>query len=64
MITANERLVGGKRFPLKVNVDQALRGSTPATVKMVLVASRTKAKVPMMDGRDIALEKVSFWCGC
>ena len=62
MITANERLVGGKRFPLKVNVDQALRGST--SVKKVLVASRTKAKVPMMDGRDIALEKVSFWCGC
>jgi len=52
VITADEGIRGGRRIPLKKNVDIAL--ATPGTecVKNVLVVRRTGAIVPMYDPRD------------
>ncbi len=49
VITADEGLRGGKRVPLKANVDAALEKVDVATV---LVISHTNADVPMTGGRD------------
>jgi acetyl-CoA synthetase len=53
IITADEGMRGGKRVPLKVNVDAAL--SMPGTdcVKHVLVVRRTGTRVPMHPPRDL-----------
>ena len=51
VITADEGVRGGRKVPLKVNVDAAcdIAGSV---VESVLVAKRTGAAVSMKDGRD------------
>jgi acetyl-CoA synthetase len=49
VITADEGLRGGKRVPLKANVDAALE---KVEVETVLVISHTNAEVPMTGGRD------------
>jgi acetyl-CoA synthetase len=63
VITADEGLRGGRRIPLKDNVDAALE-KTPA--KTVIVVTRTGAKVDMKPGRDFRYEdeakKVSDDC--
>jgi acetyl-CoA synthetase len=46
VITADEGVRGGKRIPLKANVDQALTAPGTASVKHVLVVRHTGAKVP------------------
>lgn len=51
VITADEGLRGGKKVPLKANVDTAL-ASCPNVTK-VLVFQRTGADVPMVAGRDV-----------
>src|SRR3954470_22444698 len=51
VITADEGLRGGKPVPLKKNVDEAL-ASCPG-VSDVIVVRRTRADVPMTDGRDV-----------
>ncbi|HSN69863.1 MAG TPA: acetate--CoA ligase, partial [Steroidobacteraceae bacterium] len=53
VITADEGIRGGRRIPLKKNVDIAL--ATPGTecVKHVLVVRRTGTIVPMYEPRDI-----------
>src|SRR5215210_618614 len=51
VITADEGVRGGKRIPLKRNVDTALE---EGDVQTVIVVTRTGADVPMKDGRDIA----------
>src|SRR5688572_6820714 len=51
VITADEGVRGGKRIPLKVNVDAALDKGDVGTV---IVITRTGADVPMKAGRDIA----------
>ena len=51
VITADEGLRGGKRVPLKANVDEALTHCT--SVETVIVARRTGADIAMKDGRDI-----------
>jgi acetyl-CoA synthetase len=51
VITADEGLRGGKKVPLKANVDQALSSPGTETVKHVLVVKRTSAQVAMY-GRD------------
>jgi acetyl-CoA synthetase len=55
VITADEGVRGGKRIPLKRNVDIALEESPVPTV---IVVTRTGADVPMMKGRDIRYSDV------
>jgi acetyl-CoA synthetase len=52
VITADEGLRGGKRVPLKKNVDGALSIEGTDCVKHVLVVRRTGAPVPMYAPRD------------
>ena len=51
VITADEGLRGGKRIPLKANVDAAL--DRYGKVRRVIVLAHTGAGVPMAPGRDI-----------
>lgn len=64
VITADEGLRGGKKVPLKANVDDAL--DRCAGVSHVIVVKRTGGDVRMKDGRDIwyhdALANVSADC--
>jgi len=53
VVTADEGVRGGKRIPLKANVDSA-RELASATVDRVIVVARTGADVPMRAGRDLA----------
>jgi acetyl-CoA synthetase len=53
VITADEGLRGGKRVPLKVNVDAALSIKGTDCVKHVLVVRRTGTRVPMYAPRDL-----------
>jgi acetyl-CoA synthetase len=52
VITANEGIRGGKRIPLKANVDGALSIKGTDCVKHVLVVRRTGAPVAMYAPRD------------
>jgi acetyl-CoA synthetase len=52
VITADEGFRGGKRVPLKLNVDGALSVKGADSVKHVLVVRRTGAPVPMYSPRD------------
>ena len=51
VVTADEGLRGGKRVPLKENVDEALTDCP--SVKRVIVVRRTGAPVSMKAGRDV-----------
>ena len=53
VITADEGLRGGRKIPLKKNVDIALQSDSVPDVDKVIVVSRTGADVPMQDGRDV-----------
>src|SRR4051812_23181534 len=55
VITADEGVRGGKRIPLKANVDKALE---QRHVPTVVVVTRTGGDVPMKDGRDISYSAV------
>ncbi len=65
VITTDEGGRGGKRIPLKANVDAALE---KVAVDKVLVIKHTGADVPIIEGRDIRYEeakvKVSADCPC
>ncbi|MBS0515693.1 MAG: acetate--CoA ligase [Proteobacteria bacterium] len=52
VITADEGLRGGKKVPLKVNVDEALKRPGTNSVETVLVVRRTGAPVNMQAPRD------------
>jgi acetyl-CoA synthetase len=54
VITADEGLRGGRKIPLKANVDEALE---KAPVKTVIVVTRTGASVDMTPGRDVRYEE-------
>ena len=49
IVTADEGLRGGKRIPLKANVDKALE---KVSVKAVLVLRHTGGDIAMVEGRD------------
>ncbi|HWK42729.1 MAG TPA: acetate--CoA ligase [Croceibacterium sp.] len=51
VITADEGLRGGKRIPLKANVDAALEHH--GKVRRVIMLRHTGADVPMVEGRDM-----------
>jgi acetyl-CoA synthetase len=53
VITADEGVRGGKRIPLKQNVDQALKLIKRDLVKNVLVVRRTGADISWAEGRDV-----------
>ena len=55
VITADEGVRGGKRIPLKLNVDTALE---TRDVPTVIVVARTGANVPMKEGRDVGYSAV------
>ena len=66
VITADEGVRGGKKIPLKKNVDEALK-KCPG-VDTVLVLERTAAKVDWNEGRDVRwadlVDKQSAECPC
>ena len=68
VITADEGLRGGKRVPLKANVDAAMDKGAGAIVETVLVVSHTNADIPIVEGRDVrygeAKRGVSDDCPC
>ncbi len=56
IITADEGLRGGRKVPLKANVDEALKSCPEVTT--VLVITRTGLDVPMVEGRDVSYSAV------
>jgi acetyl-CoA synthetase len=52
VVTADEGLRGGRRVPLKVNADEAIK-KTGDTVKSVIVVRRTGGKVTWNGDRDV-----------
>ena len=52
IVTADESVRGGRRVPLKANVDAALARLSPDAVTSVLVVRRTGGAVAMEAGRD------------
>ncbi|MGE3179138.1 MAG: acetate--CoA ligase [Vicinamibacterales bacterium] len=64
VITADEGLRGGKKVPLKVNTDEALKKCPD--VKKVVVVRHTKGDVGWVEGRDVdyrvAAAKVAATC--
>ena len=66
VITADEGLRGGRKVPLKANVDVAAEKA--GCVKTVIVVKRTGGDITMKHGRDIwyhnAVEKASADCPC
>ncbi|MDP3802975.1 MAG: acetate--CoA ligase [Brevundimonas sp.] len=68
VITADEGLRGGKRVPLKANVDAALERPGAGIVETVLIVSHTNADIPIVAGRDVrygeAKHGVSADCPC
>ena len=68
VITADEGLRGGKRVPLKANVDAALEKPGADIVETVLIVSHTNADIPIVAGRDVrygeAKRGVSADCPC
>ncbi len=56
VITADEGLRGGRKVPLKANVDAALAEHSLPCVEHVVVVRRTGAAVAMQDGRDLRYE--------
>ncbi|HEY7740767.1 MAG TPA: acetate--CoA ligase, partial [Steroidobacteraceae bacterium] len=58
VITADEGLRGGKKIPLKANVDEAI-ASRGLPVKHVVVVRRTGAPVNWVAGRDLRYEEIT-----
>jgi acetyl-CoA synthetase len=56
VITSDEGLRGGKKVPLKANVDAAIALHPDSTVERVVMVRRTGAKVPWNDARDVSYE--------
>jgi len=59
IITADEGLRGGRKVPLKANVDAALKLPGTQTVETVLVVRHTGTAVPMQAPRDRWLDEIT-----
>jgi acetyl-CoA synthetase len=59
IVTADEGLRGGRKVPLKVNVDAALERVGPGVVDHVLVVRRTGSAVDMLPGRDVYYDEAA-----
>lgn len=59
IVTADEGLRGGRKVPLKVNVDAALERVGPGVVDHVLVVRRTGSPVDMLPGRDVYYDEAA-----
>ena len=68
VITADEGLRGGRKVPLKANVDAAIARLPEGAVEHVVVVKRTGGDVAMHAGRDVyyhdAAEMVTADCPC
>jgi acetyl-CoA synthetase len=68
VITADEGLRGGRKVPLKANVDAAIARLPEGAVEHVVVVRRTGGDVAMHAGRDVyyhdAAEMVTADCPC
>jgi acetyl-CoA synthetase len=68
VITADEGLRGGRKVPLKANVDAAIERLPPDLVDHVVVVRRTGGAVNMLPGRDVyydeAAAQVTSECPC
>jgi acetyl-CoA synthetase len=62
VITADEGLRGGKRVPLKANVDAAL--NKVSGVEAVIMVKRTGAEVALTEGRDVVYDPTSVSADC
>jgi len=58
IITADEGLRGGRKVPLKANVDRALEQHKLDSVANVVVVKRTGGKVAWTEGRDVWYESL------
>ena len=58
VITADEGVRGGKRVPLKANVDAAAEHSDVTTLEKVLVVRNTASDINWVDGRDAWLHEL------
>ncbi len=58
VVTADEGRRGGKRVPLKANVDAAAANPNVTTLEKVLVVRNTGADVGMVEGRDVWLHEI------
>ena len=58
VVTADEGVRGGRKIPLKKNVDAALSKEAGAEVDKVIVVKRTGGDVPWKDGRDESYEEL------
>ncbi|MBF9197398.1 acetate--CoA ligase [Microvirga terrestris] len=59
IVTADEGLRGGRKVPLKVNVDAALERVGAGVVDHVLVVRRTGGAVNMLPGRDVYYDEAA-----
>jgi acetyl-CoA synthetase len=66
IITADEGRRGGKRVPLKTNVDTALRAHNLPSVRHVVTVFHTGADIGWVAGRDVCYHDVVVkgWPGC
>ena len=59
VITADQSVRGGKKVPLKANVDKALQHDEVDTVEKVIVVKRTGGDIDWVDGRDLWYEEIT-----
>ncbi|HSG66240.1 MAG TPA: acetate--CoA ligase [Gammaproteobacteria bacterium] len=59
VITADEGLRGGKKIPLKANVDAAIAKLSREHVDTVVVVQRTGGKIDWVDGRDHCYQEIT-----
>ncbi|QEL26208.1 acetate--CoA ligase [Bosea sp. F3-2] len=66
VVTADEGMRGGRKVPLKANVDAALAILPEGAVRSVIVARRTGAPIAMQAGRDHRYDDLAAavpdWC--